>query len=167
MKSPTFCAQGSFPQSVGQCGCKQQLRLGNSTLGGTVDFQTPRGFQFGQLCSEGLTRFFRHPGQATNYVSQLLDLPYLRAAKSDCDHGDASTASDIVWVVATLASTCCQSRARSVRLSRLAHEFNRAEMADGRVLANRVAEVAYFLGCETNGPNLTLRACQESTALID
>jgi hypothetical protein len=123
--------------------------------------------KFGQLCSEGLTRFFRHPGQATNYVSQLLDLPYLRAAKSDCDHGDASTASDIVWVVATLASTCCQSRARSVKLSRLAHEFNRAEMADGRVLANRVAEVAYFLGCETNGPNLTLRACQESTALID
>jgi hypothetical protein len=25
-------------------------------------------------------------------------------------------------------------------------------MADGRVLANRVAEVAYFLGCETNRP---------------
>ena len=83
------------------------------------------------------------------------------AAKSDCDHGEVGTASDIVRVVATLASTCCQSRARSVRLSRLAHEFNRAEMADGRVLANRVAEVAYFRGCETNGPNLTLSPLAE------
>jgi hypothetical protein len=33
---------------------------------------------------------------------------------------------------------------------------NSKRVADGRVLANRVAEVAYFLGRETNGPNLTL-----------
>ena len=34
-------------------------------------------------------------------------------------------------------------------------------MADGWVLANCVAEVAYFPGCETNGANLVLSPLAE------